>query len=81
MAGPAAPQPAAEIKNAPTTAIAGHLNQLMEKRIMPSNTKPAMIAVPQPSRHLAHAYWDILEIQLMAAMLSAAEATRKAGAL
>jgi hypothetical protein len=31
-----------------------------------------MHPVPQPSRHLANAYWDILEIQLLAAMLGAA---------
>ena len=32
----------------------------------------AMRAVQQPSRHLARAYWNALEIQLLAAMLGAA---------
>jgi hypothetical protein len=35
--------------------------------------KPAMRPVPQPSRHLARAHWNSLEIQLRAASRVAAE--------
>lgn len=40
--------------------------------------KPAMTAVTQPSRHLARDYWNKLELDLLAAMSSAAVARQAA---